>query len=409
MTKPQFALIPSAYRDSRIYSVLPVDGSGDMTFYRAAEVTRVREDGLMENVSSLIPRLNWLNSNCPSLLLEPQRTNLALYSENFEGTNWSAGNTVVTQNDSIAPSGEQTAVKLQRTTTSASYRTHFIYKSNSAITYTTSVFVKQGENNFFAMRSQGSFPSRVDIRFRFDTGLIYYAQAISGFTLIDYDVENYSNGWYRIYYTYTSDTHSNLSITFSPRETDGNIDGSDISSNSFAYVWGFQTEVGNYLTSYIYTSNFQTTRDADLTYGAFSTYNSNEGALFLDVKAFNNDGSSVIRLGDNGANIMSFNFSTNNNLFILINNVYSSPITSYTYIHDGERQKYAIKWIGDNYYIYINGLLVISAINTGRTFSSLTSFNFTANNGFSNFQGEVYNAQIFDTALSNDEIINLTK
>jgi len=271
------------------------------------------------------------------------------------------------------------------------------------------VFVKQGLDNFFAMRAQGSYPSRVDIRFRFDTGLIYYAQAISGFTLIDYDVENYSNGWYRIYYTYTSDTHSNLSLTFSPRETDGNIDGGDTSSNSFAYVWGVQTEVGNYLTSYIYTSSSQTTRDADLTYDAFSTYNSNEGALFLDVKAFNNDGSSVIRLGDNGANIMSFNFSTNNNLFILINNVYSSPITSYTYIHDGERQKYAIKWIGDNYYIYINGLLVISAINTGRTFSSLTSFNFTANNGFSHFQGEVYNTQIFDTALSNEEIINLTK
>ena len=122
MTKPQFTLIPSAYKVNTVYSVLPVDGSGDMTFSRGGEATRVRKDGLIETVGSNVPRLDWLNSNCPSLLLEPQRTNLALYSENFEGTNWTAGNTVVTQNDSIAPSGEQTSVKLQRTSTSASYR-----------------------------------------------------------------------------------------------------------------------------------------------------------------------------------------------------------------------------------------------------------------------------------------------
>ena len=122
MTKPQFTLIPSAYKVNTVYSVLPVDGSGDMTFSRGSEATRIREDGLIETVGSNVPRLDWLNSNCPSLLLEPQRTNLALYSENFEGTNWTAGNTVVTQNDSIAPSGEQTSVKLQRTSTSASYR-----------------------------------------------------------------------------------------------------------------------------------------------------------------------------------------------------------------------------------------------------------------------------------------------
>ena len=69
MTKPQFTLIPSAYRVNTVYSVLPVDGSGDMTFSRGSEATRVREDGLIETVDSNIPRLDWLNSNCPSLLL----------------------------------------------------------------------------------------------------------------------------------------------------------------------------------------------------------------------------------------------------------------------------------------------------------------------------------------------------
>ena len=73
MTKPQFTLIPSAYKVNKVYSVLPVDGSGDMTFYRGSEATRVREDGLIENVLSNTPRLNWLNSNCPSLLVRTSK------------------------------------------------------------------------------------------------------------------------------------------------------------------------------------------------------------------------------------------------------------------------------------------------------------------------------------------------
>jgi len=52
-----------------------------------------------------VPRLDWLNSNCPSLLLEGQRTNLLKYSENYSQSEWSKIRSTISINQSIAPNG----------------------------------------------------------------------------------------------------------------------------------------------------------------------------------------------------------------------------------------------------------------------------------------------------------------
>jgi len=416
MKKPILGLIPSAYQGGviygKVYSILPVNGDGDFLFLRNSNATRVKENGLIENVDNNVPRLDWLNSNCPSLLLEPQRTNLALYSENFEGTNWSAGNTVITQNDSIAPSGEQTAIKLQRTSTSASYRTHFIYKSASAITYTTSVFVKQGEDNYFAMRSQGSYPSRVDIRFRFDTGLIYYAQATSGFTLIDYNVENYSNGWYRIYFTYTSDTNTTLSLTFSPRETDGNIDSSDTSSTSFAYVWGFQTEVGNYLTSYIKTEGSAITRfnDQCLNGGNGNLFDITEGTFFVDVTPYKGGVYHYISLnsGNNQNRIIFIFNNTNTSYTARVVSSGSTQLNDTRTITFETRNKIAISLKQNDVKIFLNGIEVASFTNfiMPNDLDRLSFAIYASTDNF--FQGKVHDTRVYDRVLTEAELIELT-
>ena len=45
MQKPKLALIPSAYKVSTVYSVLPVDGDGDFAFSRNGSATRCNNDG----------------------------------------------------------------------------------------------------------------------------------------------------------------------------------------------------------------------------------------------------------------------------------------------------------------------------------------------------------------------------
>jgi hypothetical protein len=48
-------------------------GSANLTFTRASTATRVNSSGLIETVASNVPRLDYLGSSCPRLLLEPQR------------------------------------------------------------------------------------------------------------------------------------------------------------------------------------------------------------------------------------------------------------------------------------------------------------------------------------------------
>jgi len=360
MSKPILALIPSGYKSGKVYSILPNNGDGDFDYERNGNATRVRKDGLIEELTvDDTPRLDWLNSNCPSLLLEPQRTNLVLYSEEFSGTDWGTVNTSLTSNSVISPNGTMTANTLQRTSTSASYRSHNISKSASAITYTTSVFVKQGSDNYFSMRAQGSYPQRVDIRFRFDTEQIYYANAVSAFVLLDYGVESYGNDWFRIYFTYTTDTHTNLSITFSPRATDGNIDGSDTSSTSFAYVWGAQTEEGNYRTSYIKTENGTSTRFVDnchlLNQTLFTDYPFTVYAK-AKVEAIDNV---VFGLIDSTVSnkYLSFYFASSTQVGVLRRDASNNDSDFYNFTYSvGDTIKVAVAFISDTAYkLYVNG------------------------------------------------------
>jgi len=84
-------LIPSGYKASKLYSVVPTSGDGDLTFSRSTTATRVNADGVIETVAINVPRIDFTGGGCGKLLLEPQRTNLYLNSA-----------TLVTQNITTA-------------------------------------------------------------------------------------------------------------------------------------------------------------------------------------------------------------------------------------------------------------------------------------------------------------------
>ena len=72
---------PNGTKASKLYAVKPTDGAGDLSVTRATTATRVNSAGLIESVASNVPRLDYTNSTCPSILVEPQRTNIVLNSE----------------------------------------------------------------------------------------------------------------------------------------------------------------------------------------------------------------------------------------------------------------------------------------------------------------------------------------
>ena len=116
-TDASLVLIPSGIKDQKVYCAKPVDGSGDLTFSRASNATRVNSSGLVEKV----------------------RTNLITYSEDFGNAAWPINNSTKTTSQSD-PNGGTTAVKIVSTAVvnSGIYQT----KTASSTTRTASLWMK---------------------------------------------------------------------------------------------------------------------------------------------------------------------------------------------------------------------------------------------------------------------------
>ena len=105
MAIPTLTMIPSGYKAQKVYSVLPTNGDGDFTFDRNNAGTRVNKDGLIEQVATDVPRLDYSDGSCPSLLLEPASVNLALYSQDFSQSDWSVFDVSKSANSVLSPDG----------------------------------------------------------------------------------------------------------------------------------------------------------------------------------------------------------------------------------------------------------------------------------------------------------------
>jgi outer membrane lipoprotein SlyB len=88
MAIPSLAMIPSGYKATKLYSVLPTDGVGDFTVSRptggagtTGNATRTNSAGLLETVAPNVPRLDYSDGGCPVLLTEPQSKNEYLNSQ----------------------------------------------------------------------------------------------------------------------------------------------------------------------------------------------------------------------------------------------------------------------------------------------------------------------------------------
>ena len=79
LTQASLVLTPNAYKANKLYSIIPSSGSGDMTTTRATTATRINSSGLVENVATGIPRVDY-TGGFANILLEPQRTNRLLNS-----------------------------------------------------------------------------------------------------------------------------------------------------------------------------------------------------------------------------------------------------------------------------------------------------------------------------------------
>ena len=393
MAKPKLALIPAS-QGTKVYSVLPSDGSGDFDFTRSSKATRINSQGLIEEVISGQSRLEYplidgVVNGCPSLLLEPQSTNLVTYSEDFSQSVWGEGNVLdsLISNNSISPDGTLNADTFVCGVSGYSSMFQIISTLNAQL-YTLSVFVKKGNQDNFSIELR-SVGSSADVVFDLENGTI-----ISG---ADGEIKKYPNGWYRCSLTKLSNSTSTIVIF--GRGNSGNI------GDSFQ-IYGAMLEQKSYATSYIKTAGTTITRLAETATGAgtASTFNDSEGVLMVEISALADDSSyKTITLNNNGT-------SDRIQISINSNDIYIGVIDNVTQVFDSvsvaditDFNKVAVSYILNNCQLWINGFKVFTDTSASMP-SGLSQINFDKGDGGDDFYGKTKQLQYYNTALTDSEL-----
>jgi len=320
-----------------------------------------------------VPRLTY-EGGCPSLLLEPQRTNLYPYSEDL--TQWTtSGSPTITGNDAISPDGTTNADRVQ-----FSADTDMLYNSGTGSAGTNVVSV-------WAKAKSGTAQ-----KFRF---------FVNGATLYSSDLTA-TDQWQRFdfVYTYSAQTVGLRGAT---------TGASDV------LFWGFQHEVGSYPTSYIGpTTSAAVTRVADAAYKTSATalIGQTEGTMFVEINAIDvtdsrvtiSDGTSsnrlILRIHGNGK-IQWEGIQSGAGQW----NIESSSGT----IVSGSTYKIAAAYGTNDVALYVNGTQ-IGVDNSAVVTSALSIFRFANAAGGTLYHWNQYTKQaaLFKTRLTNAELAALT-
>lgn len=357
-----------------------------------------------------IPRLDYSNDDRPSILVEPQRTNLALRSEEFENAYWGKDNSTISSNSIISPDGTQDADSLIANGNSYAQ----IYKSytlTSATTYTYSVFVKKSNYRYINLYTFQTRNGESANFYDFDTNSVNNTVVPS--TPLSF--VNYPNGWVRLSLTYTASAASQQFMITMCSSTGFNLITPP--ANSTVYLWGAQLEAGAYPTSYIPTVASTVTRVSDVASktGISSLLNPSEGTLFIESSALSNDlTSKAIGIGDGtdsnyaliqyssvGSNIIRFDVRNSLGVFRILISVDDITLN----------KKILLTWKDNSIFAFINGVkytLTLVAGSGNGIPTALNRIDFGLYWGGLTFYSKTKLVAVWKTQLTDNQCIQLT-
>ena len=411
MAKPTLALIPAS-QGSKLFSVLPSSGVGDFDFSRGSAATRINSQGLIETVVSGQSRLDYpmidgVQKGCPHHILEPARTQLVQYSEDFSNAYWTKEKTSITSNAVISPDGTLNASKLFEDSSNGLHRTYTdLITTVQGDDYTTSIFAKKGGRNIFGIQiSNGAQPF---VWFNLDKGIVELQESsIVG------KIESLPNGWYKCTATWNSSSATNdrafIQLAKSISSTTYTGDGT-----SGVYIWGAMLEVGSFPTSYIPNNGNAAgvTRSAETASGAgnSTTFNDSEGVLMAELSALTDDGSyRLISISDGTQNqrITILYDITDNKIYVQCVNGTTQAFIPFVPQSISNNNKVAMKYKANDFALWVNGFEVGTDTN-GSIPIGLDTLSFDRGDLLSPFYGKTKQIQYYNSALTDSEIEQLT-
>jgi len=373
-------LIPSGYKSQKVYSIFPTDGDGDFDFSRSGSATRIAKNGLITTVDSNIPRLEYpmidgVQKGCPSLILEPQRTNSLTYSEDFENY-FNISEITLNPNYAVSPDGTINANKV-----TFPFASRSMYKNSLSLSGTHSIS--------FWYKGEGS-----------NIGKTFNVRLALGATVQNIKV-TLESGWKRF------EAQNNGLQVFEIT----NRNNTTIGTGSLL-LYGFQTEQGSYSTSYIPTNGTAVTRQAETCNGAgdAATFNDSEGVLMAEISSF---------VGLDDFRLLTLNSGNINNIILLgirdSGNLYCAitdgGVNQFTHISDYSPinipTKLLVKYKTNDISFWINGFKL--ATDTSATIpTGLNQLDFNYGNGAYPFYGNTKQVQYYNSALTDSELEQLT-
>jgi hypothetical protein len=362
----QLSLIPAS-TSTRTESYTVTAGSENSIYIYGFQVVlgTVAKDYFNTTDRLNVPRLNYDSvGGCPSLLLEPQRTNLVAYSEQFDNVSgWISFNATVNANSTTSPSGTLTADSFIPNTTLGDHRVNsFSFTPVLNSYYSISVYAKSNGYNFLRLSFGGGGGGGYTF-FNLSNGTLGITNS-----MFSNSITNVGNGWYRCTVTRQSTIAATLSMDLYCTSADNQFSWSG-NGTSGIYVWGAQLEAGAYATSYIPTTSGTVTRNADqftrsniYTNGLITSAG---GAWYIEINnnvSLTRDNSGTgLYIGDSAtAPSNSFGVINTGTGRLVINKKIAGTLTS-LYTTTTNTIKVVFNWNGSTMDIFVNGTKQVTA------------------------------------------------